>query len=410
MVIKSGLIAKSGVMVNDGFGTTNLVLMPIADGGTHEGIFTRHCSWINLILAKARRLIGGVLLCGTLFAFSTVGSAFAQEIAANKTDGEMPPVVEKNAPPETSTGRSVSDEKAKMEQMLRSDLETNKEIENPATLLWMLQTAQNNIKMGMPLNKGNYYQSNLEFQPMLPNEISKKWTLGFRPVLDLYDSQPYPNLAGVNMTTNPPTPVFNMKRMTSFGDMTLGIGMNPDPALIHNWLIVVGGSFIFPTATHKVLGQNNWQFGPLLNIGHKGHHYLAYVMQQTWWKIGGDGQRTRQTWSRYLYIYNWANGWSIGTQSDMFVNWQAYRDQRVTFPVGLQVGKLLHAGPLPVKVDVQAQYYPVSPSNLHFAPAQQTVSPKWNFQLQITPIIPTLQEIIHHQIPEDPTRKHKSGA
>jgi hypothetical protein len=49
--------------------------------------------------------------------------------------------------------------------------------------------------------------------------------------------------------------------------------------------------------------------------------------------------------------------------------------------VGLQIGKLRKLGPLPVKFDVQAQYYVVRP---------QVNGPKWNLQLQITPILPAL--------------------
>jgi len=48
---------------------------------------------------------------------------------------------------------------------------------------------------------------------------------------------------------------------------------------------------------------------------------------------------------------------------------------------GLPVGKLRKLGPLPVKFDVQAQYYAVRP---------QVNGPKWNLQLQVTPILPAL--------------------
>ena len=65
----------------------------------------------------------------------------------------------------------------------------------------------------------------------------------------------------------------------------------------------------------------------------------------------------------------------------MSVDWEAPNGNKVAFPVGLQVGKLPKLGPLPVKFDVQAQYYVVRP---------QVNSPKWNLQLQITPILPAL--------------------
>jgi hypothetical protein len=83
----------------------------------------------------------------------------------------------------------------------------------------------------------------------------------------------------------------------------------------------------------------------------------------------------------YSFVYFFSNGWSVGTNPNLLVNWEASRGNKVTFPVGLQVGKLVKLGHMPVKFDVQAQYYPVHP---------ELLSPKWNIQLQVTPIIPSL--------------------
>jgi len=362
------------------------------------------------------RLIFVVLICGAIF-ICTSKLAQTQQLATNLTPDNTVGDAYKNAPierqPATSSGKrgataKAEDEKSKTEAILLSDMETNKQIESPATLLWLLQTQQNNAMMAMPANmgKGNYFRHTIEFEPLLPNELSKNWTLGFRPVLPIAVSQPYPQVTGVGVDSRGnPALQSTMHRMTSFGDMALGMGVNPNPALIHNWLINVGATFIFPTATHKELGQKNWQAGPITNIGKIGHHYLTYVMQQTWWKIGGDGQRTRQTWARYMYNYNWENGWMLGTMNDILIDWQAHRDQRLAFPIGPQIGKLVHAGLLPVQIAVSANYYAVRPSNLHADLMHQTVIPKWNFQLMMTPIIPTMQEILRHQIPQDPTRK-----
>ena len=65
----------------------------------------------------------------------------------------------------------------------------------------------------------------------------------------------------------------------------------------------------------------------------------------------------------------------------MFVDWEASSGNKVSFPVGLQVGKLRKLGPMPVKFDLQVQYYAVRP---------QVYGPKWNLQVQITPILPAL--------------------
>jgi len=358
-----------------------------------------------------QRFIFGILLCSALFAFTITGFAQTQQLAANVT-AESVTDADKSASDEKKPAAAASNTEAvekpaeaKTGEQPNALVERNKDIENPATKLWLLQTQQNNTQMAMPLNKGNYYRHTFEIEPLMPIELSRKWTMGFRPVLP-FVSQPYP-VPNMPPTLDPSTGTLkaDMHRMTSLGDMTLGMGVNPQPSLVHNWIIVNGVTFIFPTATHDILGQKNWQAGPLNAVGKIGTHYLTYVLQQTWWKIGGDGQRTRQTWVRYMYNYNFSSGWLVGTMSDMLVNWQADRDQRVAFPIGPQVGKLVHIGALPTQIAVSAQYYAVRPSNLHSSLTSQTVVPKWNFQLMLTPIVPSIQAIIKHQIPEDPTRK-----
>ena len=41
-----------------------------------------------------------------------------------------------------------------------------------------------------------------------------------------------------------------------------------------------------------------------------------------------------------FYLFFLRYGWSIGTEPDFLVNWQAPRNQRLTFPIGPQIGKL----------------------------------------------------------------------
>jgi hypothetical protein len=50
-------------------------------------------------------------------------------------------------------------------------------------------------------------------------------------------------------------------------------------------------------------------------------------------------------------------------------------------PVGLNVGKVVKLGRLPVKLQVAVQYMPVHPHD---------TGQEWNFQVQVTPVIPKL--------------------
>ena len=61
----------------------------------------------------------------------------------------------------------------------------------------------------------------------------------------------------------------------------------------------------------------------------------------------------------YAFVWVFSNGWSVGTNPNMFVDWEAPRGGKGAFPVGFQVGKVRKLGILPVKFDVQVQYFPV---------------------------------------------------
>jgi hypothetical protein len=247
--------------------------------------------------------------------------------------------------------------------------ESSKEAANPLASVWLMQIQQNNTSIGMPANGGNRVQSNLQFQPLISVKVSDDWSLVTRPVLQIFTTTPFQDQ----------TSQFN--RVTGFGDTALALALSPGRRLVGNWLLAAGPTFIFPTATDSRLGQDTWQVGPAAAVGYMGKNFVTYVFPQQWFSVGGDGRKTRQMSLIYAFVYALPRGWTVGTNPNMFVDWEASSGNKVTFPVGLQVGKLRKLGPLPVKFDVQAQYYAVRP---------QFNSPKWNLQFQITPIFPAL--------------------
>jgi hypothetical protein len=251
----------------------------------------------------------------------------------------------------------------------QSSVEMSKQAANPLASLSLMQFQQNTNWIGLPSNQGEAVQSNLQFQPLLPVSVTDNWNLIARPVLQTYNSAPYVSPTG------------QVKRETGFGDTVLAFALSPGHSLVRNWLLAAGPTFILPTATETLIGQKKWQFGPTVAVGYAGKHFLTYVFTQQWFPIGGSGQKTNHMATYYSFVYFFSDGWSVGTSPQMLVNWEARRTDRVTFPLGLQVGKLRTIGPLPVKFDLMVQYYPVHP---------EVYSPKWNLQLQVTPIVPKL--------------------
>ena len=252
-----------------------------------------------------------------------------------------------------------------------STQEQAKQVANPLADIWYLVFQQNNNWVEMPFGRDSRVQSNLLFQPLIPIRLTEDWSWISRPVVTTFNSVPWVDpLTGQD------------KRTTGFGDTVLAMALAPTKNLVGPWIIALGPTFIFPTASDsKTLGQKEWQMGPVAAFGYQGKDYITYVLVQQWFSIGGWGKTTNQMATYYAYIHVWESGWTLGTQSQFTVDWKAPRSDRVTFPIGLQVGKMVKLGPLPVKIDVQGFYYPISP---------QVFGPNWGVQLQITPIIPNL--------------------
>jgi hypothetical protein len=118
-------------------------------------------------------------------------------------------------------------------------------------------------------------------------------------------------------------------------------------------------------------------------LGYLGEKWIAGVFPQQWWSVGGPGSNTiSQMNLQYFFAYFPAAGWSVGTSPNMLVNWYARKNSnKVTFPIGLNISKVVKIGPLPVKIGVQGQYMPVHPD---------AFGQKWDLQFSVTPVIPKL--------------------
>jgi hypothetical protein len=281
-------------------------------------------------------------------------------------------------PAQRNTAASIEDGK-RAERSLKLDLEPSggalsanelaKEISNPVTSLWQLQLQFNNLK----LESGNTpasdeWVNNLYFQPVLPVSLTEKWNLITRPVLTLYNSVPEPT--GPNSS----------KRTTTFGDTTLATVLSP--AGTEPWIFGAGPTWIFPTAGSDFTGQGKWQVGPAVGGGYITSEFMVAAFAQQWWSFAGDTDRKGTSQLNLLpLIYRfWGDGWSVGYSGNILADWKAQSDERWTVPVGLSIGKVVKFGKLPVQVQLGAQYFAVRP----------TGGPEWNFQLQLTPVIPRL--------------------
>jgi hypothetical protein len=243
------------------------------------------------------------------------------------------------------------------------------EATNPFAASWQLQLQQNNNWMEMPRSEDHErLQSNLVFQPLLSLRLTEKQPLIIRPMVTIFNSVPHFGASGQN------------ERTVGFGDTVLALAL-PRSFLGGRLMVGAGPTFIFPTASEDLLTQDTWQVGPDVGAALLGKHFIAYGFVQQWFKVGGDGRDSNQMSGVFNFTYLFDNGWTIGTQPTLSVDWEAPGGERGTFGIGPQVGRMVKLAGLPTLLQVQAQYYAIRPS---------VSGPKWNIQLQATPAIPAL--------------------
>jgi hypothetical protein len=131
--------------------------------------------------------------------------------------------------------------------------EVNKQLSNPISSLWSIAFQQNNYMLDMGAGQPDHWNSNLNFQPVLPVALTSNWNLMTRPVMTLFYSVPHPD----------PHQPGDIDRTTGFGDTVLMEMFSPSQKLVGNWLLGLGPTFIFLTASSDYTGQGKWRLGRL---------------------------------------------------------------------------------------------------------------------------------------------------
>ena len=138
------------------------------------------------------------------------------------------------------------------ESQSQSLTEINKKLTNPVSDLWSIAFQQNNYMLDTGAGQPHHWNSNLTFKPVLPVALTENWNLITRPVITVFNSVPHPA----------PHDPAEIERTTGFGDTVLMELVSASPKLAGNWLLGVGPTFIFPTASSDYTGQGKWQVGP----------------------------------------------------------------------------------------------------------------------------------------------------
>jgi len=204
---------------------------------------------------------------------------------------------------------------------------------------------------------------------VLPLRLTEDWNLITRPVLPIV-SAPIPQLDG------------SFDRETGLGDIALMSLLSPaDP---RGLIWGAGPSFLFPSATPRELGSEQWSLGPAAVGLFLTKKWVIGALAQQWWSYAGDDDRRDVSLLNLQYfVYRFLpNRWQVGLGSPVIsANWKAPSGDKWTVPIGLGVAKTFLLGRMPFQVGFEASYAVVHPD---------TFGQRWNFRLQFKPVVPAL--------------------
>ena len=258
--------------------------------------------------------------------------------------------------------------------------EMGSRLANPLSDLWALAFSMNGPQFfDGDINTGDpELGASLLFQPVMPfplyGEGQDQWKLITRPVIPFVFSNPIPD--GFN----------DFEHKGGIADIQLPLIVSPSDRITGHFIFGAGPIFLFPSATTRDLGQQQWAMGPAVVLGYKTDKATFGVFPNYFWKIGEEDQRqgtpnVSQLSLLYFFNYKLPDAWQIGFNPTITYNDKAPSDNKWNVPVGLYVGRMVRLGRLPVLIKAGGEYSVVS---------EDLFGLRFQFRLQITPVIPSL--------------------
>ena len=211
--------------------------------------------------------------------------------------------------------------------------ELAKQLQNPIADLVSVPF-QNNFNGGGAAGLGAAY--NLNFQPVIPIELTGSWNLIARPIVPYYS-----------------VPLANGERSTGLGEIVLETFFSPSKASHFVWGI--GPAFSFPTATNDAVATGCFAAGPVIAVVYMEGPWVLGALFTQLDAFARMGSAHLDTTSLQVFLnYNLPRAWSIGTAPTFTVNWNQV-GQQWTVPVGASIAKTISIAKQPISLSLS--YY-----------------------------------------------------
>ncbi len=220
---------------------------------------------------------------------------------------------------------------------------------------------QSNTNFSYGPNHGT--QELVNIQPVIPFHLGDNWNVITRTILPLIWQPSMAPLQSVPFGT---------------GATTFSAFLSPSQPT-NGWLWGFGPATQIPTASDPSLGSNVWGLGPTGVLVYMKGPWVVGALANNIWSLGGDYEHGGGTkYNNFLlqpFInFNMKGGWYVGTSPILTANWLAAGNNAWTIPLGMNVGRVIKLGKLPINLSGGAYANVVHPD---FAAT-------WQLRTQIT--------------------------
>ncbi|MEN9686578.1 MAG: hypothetical protein RLZZ28_2364 [Bacteroidota bacterium] len=222
--------------------------------------------------------------------------------------------------------------------------ELAKKLANPVASLISVPF-QNNTDLGIGPNNG--YRNTLNFQPVVPINLTKKVNLISRLVLPIITQR---DVAGLGT------------KQTGLSDAVVSAFFSPSEA--KNGLIWGAGPvFLIPIATDNLLGTQKFGVGPTALVLKQTNGWTIGALANQLWSIAGNASRSdlSQLFLQPFLNYNWKSGAGMGISSEITQNWQGNSTTAFIIPsvsgvtkLGTQIVSLAIGPRIPVSAPINS--------------------------------------------------------
>jgi hypothetical protein len=237
-----------------------------------------------------------------------------------------------------------------------SHIDLVRQYQNPLARFTRVQI-EDNAQFGFGPN--NEVLNFLRLQPLIPIQLNQQWDIVTRLVIPIMHL-PWPE--------------------STDGLSDIGLQVFLTPAQTGKLIWGIGSSFLFPTATHEMLGTEKWSAGPAAAVVYINGHWIIGAVGQNIFSFAGDDSRqdVNAMTIRPIVNYTLPNGWYLTSSPTIAADWEADKESRWLVPVGGGIGKVLKIGRQQMSAVVEAYHHAKSPE----------IGPDWQLRLQFTLLFP----------------------